>query len=176
MPSDLAASVHIKGGRSFTQVVAGYLSLADCQRLHAAGVPGEVAGIDCAVAAGESGERESSGLISASIELTCQRCLGAVTVALEAQPAFTLVEDFGTSSGQSEDPDTIVLRNGALDLATLTEDELLLALPLVARHDDATNCAATSQSFGDVDTTQTQAQRPNPFAQLKGLGRENDEY
>jgi len=58
-----------------------------------------------------------------------------------------------------------------LRVATLVEDELLLSLPVVARHDDESPCRPTSQRFGPDD--EAVAERDNPFAVLERLKKDD---
>ena len=52
-------------------------------------------------------------------------------------------------------------------LRELIEDELLMALPLVPRHDTCPNPVALASS--DEDFEAASAEKPNPFAALAGF-------
>lgn len=72
----------------------------------------------------------------AALQLVCQRCLGAVSCALEARRSFLFVpgEDAAAALDADSEDDVLALTR-SLDLAELIEDELLLSLPLVPRHE-----------------------------------------
>ncbi|HRD84304.1 MAG TPA: DUF177 domain-containing protein [Rubrivivax sp.] len=72
----------------------------------------------------------------ACLEMQCQRCLGAVVVALSVDRDFRFVmgEDEAARQDEQSDEDVLPLAR-ELDLQALVEDELILALPLVPRHD-----------------------------------------
>ena len=73
--------------------------------------------------------------VQTTLPLICQRCLQAVEQTLTVQRAFRFVADEATAAAldaQSEDDVLVQERN--FDLHALIEDELLLALPLIARH------------------------------------------
>lgn len=71
-----------------------------------------------------------------ALRLTCQRCLQPVTVELEVAPTLRFVRDEALAERLDEDSEEDVLAlSSALDLHALVEDELILALPLVPRHE-----------------------------------------
>jgi uncharacterized protein len=71
-----------------------------------------------------------------ALQLSCQRCLQPVTVRLEVQPSLRFVRGEAQAEALDEDSDEDVLALPlALDLLPLIEDELILALPLVPRHE-----------------------------------------
>jgi len=72
-----------------------------------------------------------------ALQMSCQRCLQPVTVELDVRPRLRFVrgeQQAETLDEDSEDEDVLAL-TATLDLQALTEDELILALPLVPRHD-----------------------------------------
>jgi uncharacterized protein len=72
-----------------------------------------------------------------ALQMSCQRCLQPVTVELDVQSRLRFVrgeQQAETLDEDSEDEDVLAL-TPALDLQALTEDELILALPLVPRHE-----------------------------------------
>jgi len=105
---------------------------------------------------------------SARLALVCQRCLGPVDTPIEAERSFRFVADEDTAARLDADTEEDVLAmTRALDLRALVEDELLLALPLVPRHDSCPQ--PLPMTHGD-DAPEEEA-RPNPFAALAALKR-----
>lgn len=100
--------------------------------------------------------------------MECQRCLRPVHVALEVERAFRFERDESAAAQADLDSEEDVLALPRfLDLRTLLEDELLLALPLVPRHQD---CAMPAGGQArDPDFDQAPAERENPFAALAAL-------
>lgn len=98
--------------------------------------------------------------IRGRLQLACQRCLGAIAFDLEAESLFRLVpEDTELTQEELEDDGCDVLPvAGALDLAALIEDEIILALPVAPRHE---HC--------DMPGNGEAGERLNPFAVLSGL-------
>ncbi len=103
----------------------------------------------------------------ACADLECQRCLAPVAIPIEAQRSFLFVP--GESSAaelDAESEDDVLALTKSLDLPALIEDELLLALPLVPRHEVCPT--PLSVPTGDAAADE---QAPHPFAALAALKR-----
>lgn len=104
---------------------------------------------------------------SAEVALTCQRCLQPVRESLQFSRWFRFVRDENEAAELDADSEDEVLALGrSLDLRELVEDELLLDLPLVPRHETCPE--ALPQSAGEA-ALEAEAPRPNPFAALAAL-------
>lgn len=106
--------------------------------------------------------------VDASLPLTCQRCMGPVDVDVAIHQSFRFVDSEEEAEVQDEEAEEDVL---ALDrdfsLSDLIEDEMLMALPLVPRHETCpvdVRLVAVDPGF---DTAA--AEKRNPFAVLAGL-------
>jgi uncharacterized protein len=111
--------------------------------------------------------------IEASTEVTleCQRCLQPMRLALEAERLIYFVEGEDAAAALDADNDDDVLALApALDLQALVEDELLLALPLVPRHEVCPE--KIPMQFGDVEIVE--ADTAHPFASLALLRKDKD--
>lgn len=106
--------------------------------------------------------------LDTQVKLTCQRCLGPVDTPLQIEHWFHFVagEDQAAALDAEAEEDVLACTR-ALDLHQLAEDELLLALPLVPRHEVCPHPLPASR----VDLALEEAAAPNPFAVLAGLGR-----
>ena len=100
------------------------------------------------------------------LALECQRCLKPMDVPLQIERSFLFVhgEDAAAQLDADSDDDVLALTR-ALDLRELIEDELLLALPLVPRHDV---CPVPLAIPVDGEMAED---KPNPFASLAALKR-----
>jgi uncharacterized protein len=104
---------------------------------------------------------------SARLSLVCQRCLGPVDTPLEAQRSFLFVGDEDTAARMdAESEDDVLAATRALDLRALAEDELLLALPIVPRHELCPQ--PLPMEHGDDLPEEAKA---SPFAALAALKR-----
>jgi uncharacterized protein len=154
--------------------IEGEWSLTDLERLAASAVAGTATGNVSWRALGEhravrAGQPEVWLHLSADacVQLECQRCLGPVPVEVHVQRSFLFVPGEAAAAeldGESED-DVLALTR-ALDLRALAEDELLLELPLVPRHEA---CPAPLP-LEDQDAEALE-EKPNPFAVLASLKR-----
>lgn len=103
---------------------------------------------------------------SAELTLTCQRCLAPMSQALEADRWFRFVADEATALLEDEDSEEDVLVfQTALNLLELIEDELIMAQPLVPKHEVCPTALPTSA--GPV--VEDAPARPNPFAVLQQM-------
>jgi uncharacterized protein len=104
----------------------------------------------------------------AAAELTCQRCLQPVKLDLQAERAIRFVSDEAEAERLDElsDDDVLAQPGGGLDLRQLVEDELILALPLVPRHDTCPQPLPMASS-----AAADEVERPNPFQALAALKR-----
>jgi uncharacterized protein len=114
------------------------------------------------------GEPQASLHLGARAEVAreCQRCLQPVTVSLEVDREFLFVADEQTAAALDADcEDDVLVTSHRFDLAALVEDELLLALPLVPRHEHCPiPLAATAMPDADPPAQ-------HPFAALAALKR-----
>lgn len=102
------------------------------------------------------------------LPLECQRCLKPVVTAVDTERSFLFVrgEDAAAQLDTDSDDDVLALTR-ALDLCELVEDELLLALPLVPRHEVCPSPLPMSAADDDADAEAP----PHPFAGLAALKR-----
>lgn len=72
----------------------------------------------------------------ATVHLQCQRCLSVMAVDLEVDRRFWFAPDEAQAAAWDEDTeDDVLVGSRSFDVLELLEDELLLALPLVPRHE-----------------------------------------
>jgi len=103
----------------------------------------------------------------ATVWLECQRCLQPVAVPLSLERWFRFVPGEDAAARlDAESEDDVLELTPTLDLRELIEDELLLALPIVPRHEECVD-ALPMQHEADEDDEPA----PNPFAALEALKR-----
>lgn len=101
------------------------------------------------------------------VALTCQRCLQAVEVALAVDCSYRFVADEAAASEADIDAEEDLLpTTRSLDLNGLIEDELLMALPLVPRHEGGCPQPLVAPAPTDEPALET---RKNPFEALAVL-------
>lgn len=116
----------------------------------------------------EQGLTYFSGSISTSASLVCERCGGQMAQPLQIDFCFTPIKSESEIEELPEIYDPLeVDDHGEIDILQIVEDELILALPIVAFHAEE-DCSVTQEelSFGNVGP---ENEKPNPFAVLKEL-------
>ena len=107
----------------------------------------------------------------ATVLLQCQRCLLPVAMPVEVDRRFRFVENEDKAAALDEEIEEEVLAlPRALDLRGLVEDEMLLALPLVPRHETCPE--ALPRSFGEDELDEEAAE--HPFAKLALLRKDTE--
>lgn len=175
----------------------GSLDLADMPRLNEGLVPpaDEAPGPMQWQAAGS--QREVLGGVpevrlrlqaQARVRLTCQRCLSPMALELSVDRHFRFVrnEDEAAQLDETTDDEDVLAMGRPLDLLSLAEDELIMALPIVPRHEtcpvplaalaapqamvDQEAAASAEQHPADQHPAEPKvAEAPHPFAALKNL-------
>ena len=108
----------------------------------------------------ESGEAFVRGAIVGTLELVCQRCLESMPFDCDIKVNLALVGSKWDERTVTPGCDPLVVSRGSLLLSELVEDELLLALPLVANHDSGA-CVVEQRYRADADQRAVTA--VNPF-------------
>ena len=80
--------------------------------------------------------------VEADIPLVCQRCLGVVEWPVESMARVAIVKDLAAADRLDAEFDPFIAADGRLALRDVAEEQLLLALPLVPRHEDDAQCEA----------------------------------
>ena len=102
------------------------------------------------------------------VVLQCQRCLLPLSEAVHVDRHFRFVADEAAAAALDDEiEDEVLVLAKSLNLRDLVEDEMLLALPLVPRHEICPE--AVPMQFGDVEAVEEKA---NPFASLAILRRD----
>lgn len=128
---------------------------------------GDIISVDLLFSLDERRIRIITGDAKGRVHMTCQRCLEAVEVDVQADfnLAIAFNEERAMQLPRYYDP--LIVEEEDIELLHVIEEELILSLPLVPYH---TDCSIQTQ-FGDADVAEGQKnEKPNPFrvlAQLK---------
>lgn len=156
------------------RLLQGHVVLAEMARLCEALVEqdGEVEvslefGID------EEGIRYMRGHLRADVVLECQRCLEPMRHAIDSSFALGMVRSNSEAEALPSHYEPLQLDGQPVFLRDLIEDELLLTLPIVPRH-ERHECGVDLEASGQPPQ-QTEhedageAEKANPFSVLSGL-------
>ncbi|MGG4604466.1 YceD family protein [Paenalcaligenes sp. Me131] len=106
--------------------------------------------------------------VNGSMFLQCQRCLQDYECPVVVDTLFEVVNteaELDEGEDDVETPDR-VLASLNLDLFGLIEDEVILALPYIPRHDV---CPSLPGALSEEDASGLETEKPNPFAVLGKL-------
>lgn len=143
------------------KALAGSVTVAELGRL--ADVLADVAGsLACELRGGRDGEGKLylDLRVSGSLNLCCQRCLKPLPFALGIDSRLMLVMpgEPWPDEDLSDDELDAIEAGSEFDVLALVEDEILLALPIVPRHEVCRSPLAVDNEH-----------RPSPFAALAKL-------
>ncbi len=116
------------------------------------------------------------GQLQADLPLLCQRCLEVMTFRVEKPLSYCFLEP-GESDEQIDAAyEALWLEEVPLKLAELLEEELVLSLPFIAKHEQ---CPSLSDEIAEIliesedipapEPEMDEAPKPNPFAALDQL-------
>lgn len=110
----------------------------------------------------------ATGSITAQVHLVCQRCMGPVAydLAMDLSLAFVYDEDHAKNLPEIYDP--VVMTDGEVILADMVEQEMILALPIVAYHEES-GCNPTTVKYASSTDEAPDDEKPNPFSILAQL-------
>ena len=107
------------------------------------------------------------GSASTQVELICQRCMKEMTFDLSAVISLALVADDEAANELPDRYDPILVESsGLMPLRSLVEDDLILALPIVAYHDSPCGYADDEKH---TEESSVEASVENPFSVLEIL-------
>ncbi|MEX1197196.1 MAG: YceD family protein [Pseudohongiellaceae bacterium] len=95
------------------------------------------------------------GEVSATVEVTCERCLESFPLSLSEVVRLAVVESEGLAERLPEEIDPWLTAAETLSVPDLIEEQLILGMPIVARHED-TGCMPAEQR----DALQATADKP----------------
>lgn len=114
--------------------------------------------------------RTLHGRIMTTLKLVCQRCLEPMTVPIDVQFQLGLVTTDEQAERLPEGLEPLLITEPTLRLAEVVEDELMLALPIVALHPEGSACAArVPAAMAAMQEPAEPEPRKNPFAALAQL-------
>jgi uncharacterized protein len=103
-----------------------------------------------------------------SLPMQCQRCMGPVLMEVFSDQSFRFVADEATAEAQDDESDEdLLVLTPELDVWELIEDELIMSVPIVPKHEVCP--ASVTLSVADEAFEEALAAKPNPFAALAQL-------
>ncbi len=124
----------------------------------------------------ELANRFLKGQVKSQLKLTCQRCMKGLDYSIALDLALAFIKTKQQEQDIAGLYDSYYIENkDPIDLYALVEDEVILSLPLIAKHQDE-NCLSNietiiSTELDEIDKAYLQEQEniKNPFAILEQL-------
>ena len=120
------------------------------------------------------------GHLTCTLSLCCQRCMQTLAMPVDTTFKLAMIESEVEIERLGEEYEPLLLNDSLVSVAELVEDELLLSLPLVPKHEtDNCNSADFNDSHNEsdshneelIETHSESEQKKNPFAALADLKR-----
>jgi uncharacterized protein len=171
----VASRLDVKAFAMAAGILSGHVTLSKCERLFAE-TNGQ--GGDRRIEWGARGELRvgSSGFqqiwlhlqASLTLPLICQRCLGPADIEVRVDRPFRFVatEEQAEAEDEEAEEDVLAMQRD-FNLIELIEDELLMAMPVVPRHEVCPT--DVKLAVQDPDFEAESGGKPNPFAALARL-------
>lgn len=102
-------------------------------------------------------------------KMVCQRCLDVASLPIRGEYHYVVVAE-GSEQVVPKGYDALEVGEDPLDLLTLVEDELLLALPIVPVHDS--EVCQQPAGHDEPEPSEDEVPRSNPFSVLAQLKRD----
>lgn len=122
----------------------------------------------------EAGQAIMRGRLRAALVLECQRCVGRMDFDIDTETTWGLVHSEAQADRLPEHYEALFIEAEPLYLADIIEDELLLQLPLVAKHEHDCIDSELLETYEDEQQETDEPRQENPFAVLSGLKTERD--
>jgi uncharacterized protein len=110
--------------------------------------------------------------VDAQPEVVCQRCMQPMRWPVVVKSRIALVSDYTAADRVPEGMEVFLVEADSVSVRDLVDEEILLALPHVARHEEGSECADSAMQLSGQEVDADEADDPQvqkPFAQLGEL-------
>jgi uncharacterized protein len=110
--------------------------------------------------------------VSAQPEVVCQRCMQAMRWPVNVKSRIALVSDYDAADRVPEGLEVFLVEADSVSVRDLVDEEIMLALPHVARHGEGSECAGRKVRLPGQEADADEApvvEVQKPFAQLGEL-------
>ena len=120
------------------------------------------------------GIRFMRGRIQAEVSLQCQRCLETMRYPIDSEFSLALVRNTVEAEALPSHYEPLLVEGEPLFLRDIIEDELLLALPIVAMHapEECSINISSDQGAGEAHKDTGATEKESPFAVLADLKKD----
>ena len=111
------------------------------------------------------GQKEVKGNVAVDVSMICQRCLEPFQTTFDLPIHWIPVKDESEHDLIGDDEALLLVEGDEINLLELLEDEILLTLPLVPKHDLDEDCDGKDY----LEKLKPQEEKKQPFAELAEL-------
>ncbi|MCW8934203.1 MAG: YceD family protein [Gammaproteobacteria bacterium] len=109
------------------------------------------------------------GHIKTDLQLKCQRCMQSMPYVVDVRFKLGLVQNEAQMEKLPDDAEPYLIETDNNHLPDMLEEELLLALPLVAMHEFDCSDFLQQQKSAQQNEVEVSEEKENPFSVLKDL-------
>ena len=117
----------------------------------------------------KEGLRYVTGSLALELGLICQRCMQPMKYPLNIEFSLGLITDENQAEKLPEDYEPFLVEEDRMSLPAMLEDEILLAMPLVAMHETDCSDYLVQQKTRQQQEAEQEEESENPFSVLKDL-------
>lgn len=112
-----------------------------------------------------------NGRVQAILAMTCQSCLEPVWLTIDETIALVVVQDETEAEELDSSQEPLIVQGDEVEPGAIFEDDLILALPMVARHANADGVSQCMDQLGYEPPAFDPGleEKPNPFDVLSKL-------
>lgn len=124
----------------------------------------------------EQGQRIVIGALEAMVELICERCLTPVTKKVSSNFELGVVMSDEEAKALPRAYEPLLVESESLNVNDLVEEELMLSLPMFAYHDTCDGDYQLEAEPDEIESTETEIKKDNPFdvlSVLKGSAKDS---
>jgi len=107
------------------------------------------------------------GKVRAMLKLECQRCLHTMLLDVDREFSLAFIQNEAQAALLDERWDPYLMGEDAVDVSSLIEDELILAIPDVPRHIEIDKCQLSAWQADELEEFELKPE--NPFTVLAHL-------
>lgn len=112
--------------------------------------------------------RTVTGNISGLLKVICQRCMQPMDLELNTEFKLAMVQTEEQADKLPDEFEPLLVDEDKMSVPQMLEEELLLAIPLVAMHDTECSDFIVKQKQWQAEN-ESQQEKENPFSVLKDL-------
>jgi uncharacterized protein len=147
--------------------LSGVVNIADMQRLSGMGLNGAPVAVELQFGVDEQDITFLKGRLKAKLTLQCQRCMEPFIYEIISDFVLGIANTLDEANALPEQYEPAIAKEGNLALRELIEDEIILNLPIIPKHEPE-DCKV---KLPLADSGWEQGKGENPFHVLESLKR-----